>query len=46
MYKTEQEEFWSGNFGDEYIDRNNDEKIVANNIYLFSQILGRITRGG
>ena len=30
-YKTEQEEFWSGSFGDEYIDRNK-EGIINKNI--------------
>lgn len=38
-YKTEQEEFWSGNFGNDYINRNFDEQIIAGNINLFSQIL-------
>lgn len=42
-YKTEQEEFWSGSFGDEYIDRNK-EGIINKNIELFSSIL-RHTRG-
>lgn len=38
-HKTEQEEFWSGNFGNDYINRNFDEQIIAGNINLFSQIL-------
>lgn len=38
-YKTEQEEFWAGHFGNEYINRNFDEQIIAGNINLFSQIL-------
>jgi len=38
-YKTEQEEFWAGNFGNEYINRNYDEQIIAGNVNLFSQIL-------
>lgn len=48
MYKTEQEEFWSGEFGDEYVKRNNDNKIISNNIYLFARILSKIRaeRGG
>lgn len=40
-YKTEQEEFWSGEFGNEYIDRNNSERDVAGNIVLFSEVLKR-----
>jgi len=41
MYKTEQEEFWSGNFGDEYIERNVDAKILSSNLHLFSDILSK-----
>ena len=37
-YKTEQEEFWNGKFGDEYTTRNYTDKIVAGNINLFSKI--------
>ena len=40
-YKTEQEEFWSGEFGEKYINRNNSEKWLASNIALFSEILSR-----
>jgi pseudaminic acid biosynthesis-associated methylase len=38
-YKTEQEEFWSGSFGNDYIKRNFDEKLIAGNVNIFSQIL-------
>lgn len=38
-YKTEQEEFWSGHFGDNYIERNRSQALLASNISLFSQIL-------
>ena len=37
-HKTEQERFWSGEFGDQYVDRNQGEGLVASNIALFSQI--------
>ncbi len=37
-FQTEQEEFWAGEFGDDYIDRNNDERILAGNVRLFSNI--------
>ncbi|HBC87166.1 MAG TPA: pseudaminic acid biosynthesis-associated methylase [Lentisphaeria bacterium] len=40
-YKTEQEKFWAGNFGMDYIDRNKGEEWVASNIALFSKILER-----
>ncbi len=38
-FKTAQEKFWAGKFGDDYINRNFDAKIIAGNINLFSRIL-------
>lgn len=38
-YKTEQEEFWAGKFGDDYISRNNNSQLLSSNIFLFSSIL-------
>jgi len=43
-YKTPQEEFWAGEFGDDYIGRNTLEKLAPARIYLFSKILSH-TRG-
>lgn len=43
MYKTEQENFWATEFGDEYIVRNDDLQIIAGNINLFSKILCQTT---
>ena len=40
-FKTEQEQFWAGEFGDEYIKRNNDSEVVAANLALFSKILSK-----
>lgn len=40
-YKTEQEVFWAGQFGDEYIDRNQGAEIVASNLALFAKIFSR-----
>jgi pseudaminic acid biosynthesis-associated methylase len=40
-YTTEQENFWAGNFGDEYVDRNSSANFVSSNTYLFSKILAR-----
>lgn len=37
-YKTEQEDFWAGDFGQEYIKRNNSPNLLANNLMLFSKI--------
>lgn len=42
MYKTEQEQFWAGEFGNAYVDRNNTYSIVASNIALFSEIFRKI----
>ena len=39
-FKTEQEHFWAGRFGQEYIERNQDERLITENIMLFSKILG------
>jgi len=38
-YKTEQEEFWAGDFGNKYIKRNQGKKIIASNIAMFAKIL-------
>jgi spore coat polysaccharide biosynthesis protein SpsF len=42
-FNTEQELFWAGEFGNEYISRNNGINMVAGNIRLFSDIL-KLTR--
>ena len=36
---TNQEKEWSGSFGDNYIKRNEDKKIISSNHNLFSRIL-------
>jgi spore coat polysaccharide biosynthesis protein SpsF len=36
--KTEQEEFWRGGFGNEYIDRNKSDALLAANISFFSKL--------
>jgi len=38
-YRTEQENFWAGEFGREYIGRNEGEKLVTANSVLFGRIL-------
>lgn len=40
-YKTEQEAFWAGDFGDAYVERNKDNDIVAANIALFAKIIAK-----
>ena len=39
MYKTEQEEFWATEFGIEYIERNQGEKLLASNLVFFTKAL-------
>lgn len=38
-FKTEQEAFWAGEFGNEYLKRNQGEKIVQSDVALFTRIL-------
>jgi len=43
-FKTEQEKFWAGSFGDEYTARNAQAKIVSSNIAFFAKIFS-LTHG-
>jgi pseudaminic acid biosynthesis-associated methylase len=38
-YKTDQENFWAGKFGDTYISRNNDNGLKKNNLLFFKEAL-------
>lgn len=38
-YKTDQENFWAGNFGDDYIDRNKSKELFAANLNFFTKAL-------
>jgi pseudaminic acid biosynthesis-associated methylase len=38
-YKTEQEAFWAGNFGTEYIQRNQGDVLLASNLAFFAKAL-------
>ncbi len=42
VYKTEQEEFWAGEFGDSYIERNNSSNCLSYSVGIFSKILSCI----
>lgn len=42
-YKTEQEDFWAGEFGDQYIGCNQDRELEIANVALFAKILERTT---
>lgn len=43
-YQTEQEQFWTNTFGNEYINRNKDIHYISSNIALFAKILTK-TKG-
>lgn len=38
-FKTEQETFWAGSFGNEYIQRNQGDALLASNLNFFSTAL-------
>ena len=40
-YKTEQEAFWVGEFGTEYIGRNNSDQLLASNLNFFTKALNQ-----
>ena len=40
-FKTEQEAFWAGQFGTEYIGRNDSNELLASNLNFFAQALRR-----
>ncbi len=42
-FRTQQESFWAGEFGNEYIDRNMSEELLASNISFFSKIVAHTT---
>lgn len=43
-FKTEQESFWAGEFGDSYTKRNRDERQIATRTGIFGRILSRTSR--
>ncbi len=43
MKKNSQENFWSGKFGTDYINRNTEKKLNLNNYYFFKKILEKIS---
>lgn len=38
-FKTDQEAFWAGGFGDEYASRNQGETLITSNVVLFGNML-------
>lgn len=45
-YETEQEKFWAGDFGNDYIKRNEDGKILAAKTAFFAKIISCLPGGG
>ncbi len=43
-FKTEQEGFWAGDFGTEYIQRNQGERLLASNLNFFTKALAAARR--
>lgn len=46
QFKTQQEQFWAGDFGTEYISRNESFELLASNLNFFSKALkqaGKLT---
>ena len=39
QYQTPQEEFWAGEFGDEYVERGKDARYVASDTAFFAELL-------
>jgi spore coat polysaccharide biosynthesis protein SpsF len=44
IFKTEQEAFWGGDFGSEYIARNQGSQMLASNLALFSKALEKVQK--
>ena len=42
-YKTDQENFWAGDFGTDYIDRNQSAQLMASNLDYFSKSLKSVS---
>ena len=40
-FTTEQEEFWAGQFGSDYISRNQGRNLLASNLNFFSKAFGQ-----
>jgi pseudaminic acid biosynthesis-associated methylase len=43
QFSTEQEAFWAGKFGDEYIGRNTGDQLIGSNAAMFSKLIANCT---
>ena len=39
IFDTDQEKFWAGDFGNQYVERNKSDKFLASNLNFFSDAL-------
>jgi spore coat polysaccharide biosynthesis protein SpsF len=44
-FKTEQEHFWAGEFGNDYISRNQGQNLIASNTAIFARIFQHLHSG-
>lgn len=42
IYQTEQEDFWAGEFGDEYLTRNRGNNLLAGRLALLARVFSKI----
>ena len=45
-FKTQQEEFWAGDFGTDYVSRNQGPQLLASNLNFFARALRQAGRDG
>jgi pseudaminic acid biosynthesis-associated methylase len=43
-FNSPQEEFWAGEFGDDYISRNESENLLSSNVALFAEIFSSLDK--
>lgn len=43
-FNTPQEEFWAGDFGDQYISRNESDSLLSSNIALFAKVFSSLDK--
>ena len=41
QFETKQEEFWAGDFGTQYISRNDSQELLASNLNFFAKALAQ-----
>ena len=44
-FKTEQEEFWAGNFGNDYVERNKSARVLSSKLAFWSEVVKHMGGG-